>query len=277
MWCPVCRKGWPDRWSVCGDCLAQLVANPDATVRCRHCGKVCPDRMQSCPNCLAELHVDPAEAAEASAEVLAAGLRLPRPAGVAPFQGGVDCTLFRTNPKSSLLYTGTDELVEAYVQGRDHRAEPPLDCCDVDGTVLFRLLHYRAAAGAVVAVDPDGAPFGTYLRLPGTGHGLDVRDETSAPVARLVPGPSAGDPWELVETGREAVATIQATDVRLGDFVDDEWTVRRVGPIPLKPLAVVALALAAKVLLGRPSPAPVRRTEPAVDAGELGDLGDLGI
>jgi hypothetical protein len=237
--------------------VAQLVDDLDATVTCRHCGRVWPDRMQSCPNCLAELHVDPAAAAEALADVLASGHRLPRPTGVAPFSRGLDCTLMRTAPRSSLLFTGPDDLVEAYVDGRDHTAVPPLHCRDVDEAVLFRLVRYEPAPGALVAVDPDGAPLGTYLRLgPTSGHGLDVRDETSAPVARLLPPPQAGGSWALVETGGTAVASCQVTDVRLDGFLDDEWSLRVAGEVPLRRLAVAALVLACKVLLGRPAPVP---------------------
>lgn len=259
-WCPVCRRGWPDPRAVCADCLAQLVGDPDATVRCRHCGRVWPDRMQSCPNCLGELHVDPVAAAEAMARALASGHRLPRPTGVAPFSRGLDATLLRTAPRSSLLYVGPDELLEAYVEGRDHGAVPPLDCRTVEGELLFRLVPYEPAPDAVVALDADGVPLGTYLRLGAAGsHGLDVRDETSAPAARLRPPPHAGDEWRLVETGGATVASCRSADVRLDGFVDDEWSLVVSGTIPLRPLAVVALLLACKVLLGRPVPvrAPV--------------------
>ncbi len=55
--------------------MTQLVADPAATVRCRHCGRDWPATMHSCPSCLAELRPDPA----AAADVLAAGVHLFRP------------------------------------------------------------------------------------------------------------------------------------------------------------------------------------------------------
>ena len=91
-------------------------------------------------------------------------------------------------------------------------------------------------------------------------------------------GRRAGDAWELVETGGQTVATCRATDVRLDEFVDDEWSLSTLGPVPLPLLAAVALPLAAKVLLGRPAPVAVGRQEPDVGTGEELDLGlGLGI
>lgn len=254
-WCPACRRGWPDERAVCAECLASLVDELDATVRCRHCDRAWPSRMQSCPNCLGELRTDPDAQGEALARVLASGRHLPRPADRRPFAGGPACTLLRTAPRSSLLYVGPDELLEAAVTGADHRAVPPLRCHDVDGALLFRLVRYEAAAGALVAMAADGAPLATYLRRDG---GLDVRDETSAPVGRLRPAPGG---YALVETGGEELASVLVADIEMGPeasrMVDDQWTLTAGGSLPLRPLAAVALLLAGKVLLGRTAPAVV--------------------
>lgn len=255
----MCRRTWPAEREVCGDCLASLVDDPDATVRCRHCGRDWPARMQSCPSCLAELRPDPAAATDAMAAVLVAGRRLPRPAGVPAFGDGPACTLARTTARSPLRYIGPTELLEATVLSPDHRVTPPLTCTDLDGTVLFRLTRYTAARAALVATGRDGAPLATFLRRPGIGTGLDVRDETSAPVARLVRPASASGGWELVETGGARLATVVVSDRELDErYVDDDWSLVPERPLPLPTLGAVALVLAAKALLGRIEPAPLR-------------------
>ena len=262
-WCPSCRRAWPAGRSVCPDCLVDLVDDPDATVRCRHCGKDWPATMFSCPNCLAELRVDPAAAAEAMGQILARGGHLPRAAGTPPFANGPACTVQRLAARGPMVYIGSDGLIEASVSGSDGRAVPPLACEDA-GTVLFRLLAYEPAEAAVVAVGADGAALGTFLR---SGNGIDLRDETSAPVARL--SGRYGE-FELVETGGATLATMGRVEYMIDRWIDDHWWfqpspgARR---LPLRPLAAVALVLAAKVLLGRPWPVPAPE-EPAPD-GEL--------
>jgi hypothetical protein len=237
--------------------------------------------MQSCTNCLAELHPDPARVAESLVTALSLGRRLPRPAGSAPFDRGIDCTLLRTAAGASLVYCGPDELMEATVEGLDRSAVPPLRCVDFDGSVLFLLKRYEAADDAMVALDPDGASLGTYLRavLPGgslTGAfsvGLRIRDETSAPVATLVPARRADADFELVETGGGVLATCGRFDADLGGWVDDQWSLRVMAELPLQPLAAVALLLAAKVLLGRPLPTRVREERSATDDEAVDWLG----
>ena len=237
-WCPACGRGWPAERAACPDCLASLVDDLAATVRCPHCHRDWPARMQSCPSCLGELRPDPDGAVEAMTAVLSRGARLPRPAGRPPFALGVGCSLLRTAPHSSLLYVGPDELVEA-TMGDDLRCE------DVDGALLFRLRPYEAAAQALVALDPGGAPLGTYLRRAG---GLDVRDETSAPAARLR---RAEGGYALVETGGGEVASVLVTVVPVGDgWLDEQWTLVPAARIPLRPLGAVALLAAGRHLLG---------------------------
>ncbi len=265
LWCPSCRKAWPAERVTCPDCLVELVADPTAKVRCRHCGKEWPATMQSCPSCLAELRPDPTAMVEAMARTLADGGHLRRPPGVAAFAGGPGCTLQRLAPRGPMVFTGDSGLVEASVEGSDGRAAPPLTCTD-DDSVLFRLLAYEPAERAVVAFGADGAALATYIHT-GIGRiatGIDVRDETSAPVARLARRRGS---FELVETGGRVLGTVGSTEAELDRWIDDQWwfapapaTDRR----PLRPLALVALVLAAKVLLGRP--APVRmRTDPEPD------------
>ncbi len=250
-------------------CLVELVDDPAlvaATVRCRHCGKEWPARMKSCPNCLAELRPDPARAGQGLAATLARGFYLARPDGAAPFTQGPACTLLRARPQASLLYIGDEGFLEAHVEGRDHRAVPPLSCRDLDDREIFRLERYHPADDAVVAIGADGAPLGTYLRRPGVLHpGLDVRDETSAPVAVLrARRDGIGGGFDLVETGGSAVARVAVADMMADGWVDDEWSLRPlVAPadLPVRPLAAVALLLAAKVLLGRPAANHVEQRE----------------
>ncbi len=264
LWCPSCRKAWPAGRATCPDCLVGLVADPAATLRCRHCGRDWPATMQSCPNCLAELRPDPAAAAEALGRVLAHGGHLFRPDDVAPFAGGPACTLLRLSGRGSLAFLGASSLVEASVTGPGGRAVPPLTCSDHDGSVLFRLLAYEPAARALVAVAADGAALATFLRSGDSG--IDVRDETSAPVARLLRRRGG---HELVETGGEALAEVASTDVELDGWIDDQWALQPApagNRLPLRPLAAVALVLAAKVLLGRPY--PVRDSGEPTESGE---------
>lgn len=204
--------------------------------------------MQSCPVCLGELARDPASVAHGLAALLAAGAHLFRPDGRPPFAEGPSCTLRRLAGRGRLVFIGADEFVEADVGGRDLRVGLPLACRDPEGLLLFRLRTYEAAEDAVVAIDEDGAPIGTYLR---DGDGLEVRDETSAPVAALRKGPGG---FDLVETGGVAVARCTPSDLYQDGTVDDQWELRVTGDLPLRPLAAVALVLAAKVFFGRPFP-----------------------
>ena len=246
-WCPSCRKSWPAGRVVCPDCLVELVDDPNATVRCRHCGRDWPATMASCPNCLAELRPDPEAAMEAMGRILAMGGHLPRAAGTVPFADGPACTLLRLSARGGLVYIGPDGLVQAAVAGSQGRAVPPLTCQDA-GDVLFRLVPYEPAEAAVVALGADGAALATFLRA---GSGLDMRDETSAPVARLI---RRREGFEVVETGGGTLAVVGRSDHEIDGWIDDQWWLQPAGLLPLRRLAAVAMVLAAKVLLGRPWP-----------------------
>ena len=246
----------------CPDCLVDLVEDPDATVRCRHCGRDWPATMVSCPNCLAELRPDPEAALEAMGRILAMGGHLPRAAGTAPFADGPACTLVRLAGRGPLVYIGSEGLIQAVVAGSDGRADPPLACTD-GGDVLFRLVPYEPAEAAVVAVAADGAALGTFLRA---GDGIEVRDETSAPVARLV---RRRDGFDLVETGGGILGTMGRSDHEIDGWIDDQWWLQPSARLPLCPLAAVAMVLAAKVLVGRAWPGRV-----GADPAEESPLGD---
>jgi len=254
--CPACGLAWPTPRVVCPHCLVELVDDPSATVRCRHCRRLSPAYKQSCPNCLAELHPNPADVLDSVATMLAQGRHLPRPASVPAFGKGPACTLLRLVPGGGLVLVGGVGWIEAHVVGHDHNARPPLSCLDLDGSTLFRLERYGAADNAVVAFDGDGAPIATFLQGPGLfDRALDVRDETTAPVARLRPAAEGEAAFELVETGGGLLARCDGEDVEHDGWVDDEWTLHHVADrVPLPRLSLVALALAAKVLLGRPAP-----------------------
>jgi hypothetical protein len=247
---------------VCPDCLTPLVDDLAATVRCRHCGKDWPASMESCPDCLALLRVDPAEAAKALGDILGAGARVLRPEHLPAFRDGPSCWLGRLAGGGGLVLTGRDDFVEAEVGGSGGSAVPPLTCRDVDGTVLFRLDRYEPVEDALVATGAGGAPLGTYIKA---GRGMEVRDETSAPVAALRPVRGG---YQLVETGGDVLATCEVVDAERGGWIDDEWSLQvRAAELPLKPLAVVAMVLAAKVMFGQPSPyrAPAERREERVE------------
>jgi hypothetical protein len=232
-----------------------------ATVRCRHCRRLSPAYKQSCPNCLAELHPDPVEMLDTVVEALAQGRHLPRPAHVKAFAEPGGCTLLRLVPRGGLVFVGAPGWIEAHVVGADHRAVTPLHCLDLDGAMLFRLERYAAAENAVVAFDDAGAPLATFLQGPGIfDRSMDVRDETTAPVGRFAPARRSPDGFELTETGGGCVAACRVSDVESGGWIDDEWALRHAADrVPLRPLGVVAMVLAAKVLLGRPTPAAASR------------------
>ena len=241
---------------MCPRCLTPLVDDLSATVRCRICGKEWPAWKQTCADCLATLRVDPAQAIEAAQDLLAAGVHPWRPEGRSAFHDGPSCTLLRLAARGSLVFLGIDDFIEADVEGPRDAAIPPLTCRDVDGTVLFTLLPYEPVADGLVAFDGDGAPLATYLRA---GSGIEVRDETSAPVAALRADPAG---YTLVETGGGVLATCGTSDVENEDWVDDQWWLSAPsGDLPLKPLAAVGLVLAAKVLFGRPTPSRVWRDD----------------
>jgi predicted RNA-binding Zn-ribbon protein involved in translation (DUF1610 family) len=270
--CPSCGRTFDEQRDTCPSCLATLVDDADATVACPQCGQVSPARMHSCPSCLALLRPDPDAIDRELATALAAGRRLHRPAHRAPFAGGPGCTVTRLNANGGLVVCGLDGLIEANVAGRDHRAIAPLRCA-VTAATGFRLDPYGPVPHALVATDDDGEPIGTYLRDGDVLHrSLEVRDGTSAPVARLRLrglGGRAAD-LGLVETGGRLLATGTVRDVEIDEWVDDEWTLAPcVGDLPLPLDGFVALVLAAKVLLGRPAPVRAPDHRPDDSAADL--------
>lgn len=244
--------------------MASLVDDLDATITCPECGHVCPARMQSCTSCLALLRPPGDADVEADlSRLLASGLRMHRPATRAPFALGPACSLLRLRSRGGLVLCGADGLIEANVDGPGIRARPPLICA-TDGATLFRLDVYEAAEAAVVAVGADGAAIGTYLRHGGMlSQVVEIRDETSAPVARLQPARGGAD-FQIMETGGHVIGTADRTDIEDDEWIDDQWSVTPASAVaadlPLRPMAFVAIAVAAKVLLGRAE--PVRSREP---------------
>lgn len=174
------------------------------------------------------------------------------------------------------MLCGADGLIEANLSGPGIRAQPPL-VCRADDEVLFRLEVYEPAPRSLVALAHDGAALGTYLRRGSLlSEVIDVRDETSAPVARFEPV-AHGVGFRLVETSGRVLAVADRLEVEDRDFVDDQWSLTPVTTdLPLDPLAVVALVVAAKVLLGRPEPVAMREAKEASDERDDGLLGPIG-
>ncbi len=262
--CPSCRREWADELESCPDCLASLVADLDDTITCPECGHVCPARMQSCTRCLALLRPGEVDLTEDVVRMVAHGMRMHRPADRAPFERGPACTLLRLRPRGPMVLCGASGLIEANLAGPGILARPPVTCT-TDGETLFRLVPYEAADHALVAIGGDGAALGTYLRSGGLlSETLDIRDETSAPVARLERAGHDGRFRVVVTGGGATLALVDKVDVEDELVVDDQWSLTPTDVrAPLRPLALVALVVAAKVLLGRPEPVPVReRPEP---------------
>jgi hypothetical protein len=91
-------------------------------------------------------------------------------------------------------------------------------CLDMADTPLFVVERYRAVGEASYTVTrPGGDPLATYV---GTGSGLEVRDGTSAPVARLEP---VNRRFEIIETGGDMVAFCWREPCLLGNVMDERW------------------------------------------------------
>jgi hypothetical protein len=231
--------------------------------------------MFTCPSCFALLRESDIDATAALQQSIERGVPMGRPAGRRAFALGPACTVRRLRPHSVLVVTGADGFVEASVEGSAPTVALPL-CCADGLDVLFRLEEYRAADRAVVAVGPDGDAIATFLRAGGVAaERLEVRDETSAPVARLSRAPGVPG-LRLVETGTGAVlAHLERTEPEHDLWSDDEWTLTPASARnPLAPLALVALTVAAKVLLGAPEATTWRPDEqgvgPALQSTALG-------
>jgi hypothetical protein len=204
--------------------------------------------MVSCPICLAELHPD---AGAALADAFAEGRPAHRAAGERPFSRHAPVTVRRLHANSALVYLTAGLLIEANVVERRRG----FDCVDIAGPTLFGLRHYDALEDpALVATDADGDPLAVFVMRTDAGRRLDVRDETSAPCARLEPRPGG---FDLIETGGGRLAACDPEDIVYDDgWVDDSWTLTPIDekPSPLQPFALLALPLAAKALLGRREP-----------------------
>lgn len=238
---------------MCPGCLAVLVDDADATITCGQCRHVCPARMQACPSCFALLRAEDRSLEVALGLSVTAGVALPRPLGRPSFADGPACTIERVGGTGGLVLRGLDGFVEARL-GPGRVARAPLVCHGEAG-VLFRMVRYEAAERSVVAIAPDGAAMATFLHDGALlCPGLEVRDETSAPVARLELEDDLV--YRLVETGGGVVGRVDQQWVDVDGWVDDRWSVAPESPggHPLRPLVWVALVVASKVLLGTPMP-----------------------
>jgi hypothetical protein len=94
-------------------------------------------------------------------------------------------------------------------------------------------------------------------------RGVDIRDETSAPVARLQPAHEGG--YEVIETGGGVVASGARTEIEWEEWTDDEWSITPITPLPLADDAVIALVVASKLLLGKARPTRREPREPTDD------------
>jgi hypothetical protein len=217
--------------------------------------------MQSCTSCLALLRPSEVDLTEDVTRMLSRGLRMHRPTGREMFANGLGCSLLRLHPEGPMVICGSDGLIEANLSGRDNAARLPLSC-STDGKTLFRLEAYEAASRSLVAIDADGAAIGTYLRTGGLlDERFDIRDETSAPVARFEPVPR-GIGFQIVETGGDVIAHATRMDVQDDSWVDDHWSLSPASPrLPMDPMGFVALIVVAKVMFGRAEPEKEREVE----------------
>ena len=164
------------------------------------------------------------------------------PAGTVPFAASADCSLRRRRHDGALWYAGPDGLLVAtMVEGR---------CVALDGTVLFATHAYGPGGPESLEVtDPadDDRPLGALVVERAVPPVIEVRDETSAPVARLTDG-------KLRETGGGIVATVSHRPLDLPDnWVDDEWLLEVRRDLPtLDRRALVAVLLVCRMLLSLP-------------------------
>lgn len=257
-WCPACGKAFQTERETCPDCLANLVDHLEAELVCAHCGHPCRATMETCPACLTLLHEDATNERvdEGIVRLLASGTRLIRPAKLPLFRDGPSCALTRFTPEGGMILSGRDALVEAYIDSPSNRAVSPMFCRDVTGDKLFRLAPYEASPRSLVAFDEHDAPLAIYQRHENPlERSLLVRDETSAPAARLQPSASARFDYELVETGGPVIAGVMARDEVSQDWVDDTWSLHQVGSqLPFKLFGAIGILLAAKTFFGRVEP-----------------------
>lgn len=214
--------------------------------------------MDACPNCLASIgNAEFNQRTEAGLiRLMVSGQRMVRPAKVERFRDGPSVSLARFGMQGSMVLTGRDYFIEAYVESPNNQAVIPMICTDVSGDLLFRLARYEAAPRSLVAFDAQETPLAIYQR---SENALDwtmlVRDETSAPAARLKRSSSEQFDFDLVETGGPVVAGINVHDEETADWTDDVWSLHQVGQrLPFKLYGSIGIVLAAKYFFGRTEP-----------------------
>jgi hypothetical protein len=269
-WCPSCKKEVRTTRETCPICLADLRDAPGAAIACVNCGHLCDAEMVSCPECLATVRsVTGGRLDEGLVQLLAAGTRMLRPASVESFRDGPYCELTRFDAKSSLVLAGRDNLVEAYVGSRGNRAAVPMFVRDTSGEKLFRIATYDAAPRSLVAFDPNDTPIAIYQRDDVSGRrSMLIRDETSAPAARLNAVFHGEFDYELIETGAGILAGVSVNDT---SWFDDAWRLHKVADrLPFKLFGAIGMLLAAKVFFGRIEPeAPPSQDDEASDITDI--------
>ncbi len=210
--------------------------------------------MKSCPECLASLQTE--EVGEAALSLLRSVRHMMRPARFPRFRAGARCTLTRVSAQGSLAIIGQDAFVECYVDTRDNLAVTPMRAIDVDGTLLFTVRDYQASANGLVITDANETPVASYhLRSFGLTAEIDIRDETSAPVARLQSSATLEWDYDLIETGGKLLAAISRRESTTDELTDDSWTLRQISDtLPLKLYGAIGITLAAKLMLGQVRP-----------------------
>ena len=164
------------------------------------------------------------------------------PAGTVPFAATANCSLRRRRHDGALWYAGPDGLLLAQMD--DGR------CVALDGTVVFAThLYGPGGPESIVVTDPNDSdrPLGAHVVERAVPPVIEVRDETSAPVARLTDG-------SLRETGGGVVATVSRRPIHLPErWVDDEWILDVSRELPtLDRRALVAVLLVCRTLLSLP-------------------------
>jgi hypothetical protein len=172
-------------------------------------------------------------------------------AGTRPFDDTADCSLHRRRHDGTLWYAAPNGLLCAQVaEAPDGRRR----CIALDGTPVFDVDDYDAAVGgSVVVTDPADAdrPLATYVVEGVLLPAVSVRDDASAPVARLTGSDSL---LHLRETGGSDVAVVERRRMQLpGCWVDDRWELRVARELPtLDRRALVAVLLLCRALFSLP-------------------------
>jgi hypothetical protein len=258
-WCPSCKEAMRTVRETCPVCLADLEIEQAGDIECSQCGGRWPATMDSCPRCFAAIgSADQGDRVDdGMVRLLTNGRAMIRPARFERFRDGPSVALARFGIQGSLVLTGRDHLIEAYVETPDNKAVLPMECRDVTGERLFRVGKYEAAPLSLVAYDADDTPLAIYQRHENpSSRSMLVRDETSAPAARLQPSTHERFDYELVETGGPVVAGVSVHDEETADRSDDVWALYQVGQrIPFKLYGTIGILLAAKLFFGRTMPA----------------------